>query len=49
MVNNYGPTKVLHESLGDRGDELRAAWIESFGDGELDHARPYLLVTGRRR
>ncbi|HEU5363341.1 MAG TPA: methyltransferase domain-containing protein [Gaiellaceae bacterium] len=49
MVGNYGPTKVLHESLGERGEELRAAWVEFFGDGPLEHARPYVLVTGRRR
>jgi SAM-dependent methyltransferase len=49
MVGNYGPTKVLHASLGDRGGELRAAWVEFFGDGPLEHARPYVLVAGRRR
>jgi hypothetical protein len=49
MVDNYGPTKALYESLADRGDEVRAAWIEFFGDGPLEHDRPYLLVTGRRR
>lgn len=49
MVDNYGPTKVLYESLGERGDEVRAAWVEFFGDGPLEHDRPYLLVTGRRR
>jgi SAM-dependent methyltransferase len=49
MVGNYGPTKVLHESLGERGGELKAAWVEFFGDGPLEHDRPYVLVTGRRR
>jgi SAM-dependent methyltransferase len=49
MVGNYGPTKVLHESLGERGDELRSAWVEFFGDEPLEHQRPYVLVTGRRR
>jgi len=49
MVANYGPTKVLHASLGDRGEELRAAWVDFFGDEPLEHARPYVLVTGRRR
>jgi SAM-dependent methyltransferase len=49
MVGNYGPTTALHASLGERGEELRAAWVEFFGDGPLEHERPYLLVTGRRR
>ncbi|HZT92800.1 MAG TPA: class I SAM-dependent methyltransferase [Gaiellaceae bacterium] len=49
MVRNYGPTKVLHASLGDRGDELHAAWNDFFGDGAVEHRRPYLLVSGRRR
>lgn len=49
MVLNYGPTKVLHASLGDRGDELHRAWLDFFGEGPIEHARPYLLVTGRRR
>jgi SAM-dependent methyltransferase len=49
MVGNYGPTKVLHDSLGERGGELRSAWIEFFGDEPLEHQRPYVLVTGRRR
>lgn len=46
MVQNYGPTKVLHESLGDRGEELHRAWVESLPP---DHRRPYLLVKGTRR
>jgi ubiquinone/menaquinone biosynthesis C-methylase UbiE len=46
---NYGPTKSLYESLGDRGEELHQAWVELFGPAALEHRRPYLLVTGRRR
>jgi SAM-dependent methyltransferase len=46
MVENYGPTKVLYESLGERGEELRAAWVDFFGP---EHRRPYLLVKGTRR
>jgi SAM-dependent methyltransferase len=49
FVDNYGPTTVLHESLGERGEELRAAWIAFFGDEPLEHRRPYLLVKGTRR
>lgn len=49
MVTNYGPTKVLHASLGERGDELRAAWLAFFSEGPVEHRRPYVLVTGRRR
>jgi len=49
MSTNYGPTRSLYESLGDRGEELRRSWVETFGDGPVSHARPYLLVTGIRR
>jgi len=49
MVTNYGPTNALHASLGERGDELRDAWVAFFGDGPLEHRRPYLLITGIRR
>ena len=47
---NYGPTKSLYESLGDRGEELHQAWLAAFGDARpYSQPRPYLLVTGRRR
>ena len=51
---SYGPTKTLVESLGDRRDELRDAWISFFEEnnrenGGIVHRREYLLVLGRRR
>jgi ubiquinone/menaquinone biosynthesis C-methylase UbiE len=51
---SYGPTKTLADSLGERRDELRRAWIEFFetnyrAQGEIAHTREYLLVVGRRR
>ena len=46
MVQNYGPTKVLYDSLGDRGEELHQAWLAAL---PAEHARPYLLVKGTRR
>lgn len=46
MATNYGPTKALYDSLGERGGELRQAWVEFFG---TEHRRPYLLIAGRRR
>jgi ubiquinone/menaquinone biosynthesis C-methylase UbiE len=46
MVENYGPTKALYESLGDRGKELHEAWVDFF---DAEHRRPYLLVKGTRR
>jgi hypothetical protein len=49
MSTNYGPTRSLYESLGDRGEELHRSWVETFGDGPVSHGRPYLLVTGIRR
>lgn len=49
MSTNYGPTRSLYESLGDRGEELHRTWVEFFGDAPVAHARPYLLVTGIRR
>jgi ubiquinone/menaquinone biosynthesis C-methylase UbiE len=50
FARNYGPTKSLYESLGDRGEELHRAWLEAFGD-ERPHTvqRPFVLVLGRRR
>lgn len=49
MSQNYGPTRSLYESLGERGEELRGSWVEFFGRSPVAHQRPYLLVTGRRR
>ncbi len=51
---SYGPTKTLAESLGDRREDLHRDWIEFFelnyqANGEIAHAREYLLVLGRRR
>ena len=51
---SYGPTKTLADSLGERREELRAAWVDFFesnyrdGD-EIAHTREYLLVVGTRR
>ncbi len=52
--SRYGPTKTLAESLGERREELRRAWVEFFesnyrADGEIAHTREYLLVLGKRR
>ena len=47
---NYGPTRSLYESLGDRGEEMHQAWLDAFGDARpYTQERPYVLVTGRRR
>jgi SAM-dependent methyltransferase len=51
---SYGPTKTLADSLGDRREELRRAWVDFFesnysADGEIAHIREYLLVVGTRR
>ena len=47
---NYGPTRSLYESLGDRGEEMHQAWLDAFGDARpYTQERPYLLVTGSRR
>ena len=51
---SYGPTKTLADSLGDRREQLRRAWVEFFEtelprDGEIVHTREYLLVVGERR
>ena len=51
---SYGPTKTLADSLGERREELRAAWVDFFesnyraGD-QIAHTREYLLVIGERR
>jgi ubiquinone/menaquinone biosynthesis C-methylase UbiE len=50
FTQNYGPTKSLYESLGDRGEEMHQAWLDAFGDARpYVLERPYLLVSGRRR
>ena len=49
MSENYGPTRSLYESLGDRGEELQRTWVTFFGEAPVAHDRPYLLVTGTRR
>jgi SAM-dependent methyltransferase len=51
---SYGPTKTLAEAIGDRREDLRRDWVEFFEsnyrtDGEIVHAREYLLVLGTRR
>jgi SAM-dependent methyltransferase len=51
---SYGPTKTLAESLGERRDELRRAWVDFFesnyhAEGEIAHTREYVLVLGKRR
>jgi SAM-dependent methyltransferase len=54
FATSYGPTKTLAESLGDRREELHAAWSGFFEEnnrenGGIVHRREYLLVLGRRR
>jgi SAM-dependent methyltransferase len=51
---NYGPTRTLAESLGDRREELHRDWVDFFEtnyrtNGEIEHVREYLLVLGTRR
>jgi len=52
---DYGPTKALVDTLGERREELCGAWVDRFGEpayranGGLLHEREYLLVLGRRR
>ena len=51
---SYGPTKTLTDSLGGRREDLHRDWVDFFEtnyrtDGEISHAREYLLVLGRRR
>jgi 2-polyprenyl-3-methyl-5-hydroxy-6-metoxy-1,4-benzoquinol methylase len=51
---SYGPTKTLADSLGDRREELHGAWVDFFEtnyrvNGEIAHAREYLLIVGVRR
>jgi SAM-dependent methyltransferase len=47
--DNYGPTKTLVDSLGDRAGELHDSWMAFFGDAPMEQKRPYILVTGTRR
>jgi SAM-dependent methyltransferase len=52
--SSYGPTKTLADSLGDRREELHDAWVDFFEtnyrvNGEIAHAREYLLIVGERR
>ena len=53
--SSYGPTKALADSLGERREELRRAWVTRFeadefhANGEVAHDREYLLVLGTRR
>jgi SAM-dependent methyltransferase len=55
MVENFGPTKTLYESLPpERGEELHRTWVDFFDeryrrDGAIAQDREYLLVTGTRR
>jgi SAM-dependent methyltransferase len=55
MVESYGPTKALAESLGDRREELHRTWVDFYGDdryardGHIEEDREYLLTTGIRR
>jgi SAM-dependent methyltransferase len=51
---SYGPTKTLADSLGERREELHAAWVDFFesnfrSNGEVAHVREYLLISGVRR
>ena len=52
--SSYGPTKTLADNLGERREELKAAWVDMFNakyavDGGIVHTRAYLLVLGTRR
>jgi ubiquinone/menaquinone biosynthesis C-methylase UbiE len=55
MVENFGPTKTLYETLPpERAEELRTTWIDFFEsryarDGAVAHVREYLIVLGTRR
>jgi SAM-dependent methyltransferase len=52
---SYGPTKVLADNLEDeRREEFHRTWVDFFDreystDGEVEHTREYLLVSGTRR
>ena len=53
--SSYGPTRTLSESLEDeQRDELRRSWVDFAdndlaADGEIVHAREWILVLGTRR
>jgi SAM-dependent methyltransferase len=54
FATSYGPTRTLAESLGERREELYRTWVDFFEsnyreNGEIVHAREYLLVVGVRR
>ena len=54
FATSYGPTKTLAESLGDRREELRDAWVGFFEENhregdQIVHEREYILVLGTRR
>lgn len=54
FASSYGPTKTLVEAIGDRADDMQRDWIDFFEtnyqeNGEIVHAREYLLVLGTRR
>ena len=54
FASSYGPTKTLAENLGERREELRAAWVGFMEsnhrtNGQITHPREYLLVLGTRR
>jgi SAM-dependent methyltransferase len=54
FATNYGPTRTLAEALGDRRRELHCTWVEFFesnyrANGDVAHAREYLLIVGTRR
>jgi hypothetical protein len=52
---SYGPTRTLAETLDEeRGEELHRSWVEFMDaalaeDGEIVHAREWILVLGTRR
>jgi SAM-dependent methyltransferase len=54
FVTSYGPTRTLAEGLDDeRREELHRSWVE-FAEslavnGNIEHAREYVLVLGTRR
>jgi hypothetical protein len=54
MSENYGPTKVLADSLGGRREELHRTWVDFFeqnyrSNDEIADDREYLLTLGARR
>jgi hypothetical protein len=53
--SSYGPTRTLSESLdGEKREELHRSWVdyvdtELADNGEIEHAREWVLVYGIRR